>query len=67
MKSRHVVCLFSVLMFAIVLIGLAAAQSSHSVPAKKLAGPFAAAVMDRFGVRRTMTIALTLTAGAAAL
>jgi len=44
MKSRHVVCLFSVLMFAIVLIGLAAAQSSHSVPAKKLAGPFAAAV-----------------------
>jgi sugar phosphate permease len=30
-------------------------------------GPFAAAVMDRFGVRRTMTIALTLTAGAVAL
>jgi sugar phosphate permease len=30
-------------------------------------GPFAAAVMDRFGVRRTMSIALTLTAGAVAL
>jgi len=30
-------------------------------------GPFAAAVMDRFGVRRTMTVALTLTAAAVAL
>jgi sugar phosphate permease len=31
-----------------------------------LVGPFAAALMDRFGVRRTMTLALTLTAGAVA-
>ena len=32
-----------------------------------LVGPFAAALMDRFGVRRTMTLALALTAGAVAL
>jgi sugar phosphate permease len=32
-----------------------------------LVGPFAAAVMDRFGVRRTMTLALALTAAAVAL
>lgn len=32
-----------------------------------LVGPFAAALMDRFGVRRTMTIALLLTGGAVAL
>src|SRR5271165_3372142 len=32
-----------------------------------LIGPFAAALMDRFGVRRTMTLALALTAGAVAL
>ncbi len=32
-----------------------------------LVGPFAAAVMDRFGVRRTMSLALALTAGAVAL
>src|SRR6516164_4315148 len=30
-------------------------------------GPFAAAVMDRFGARRTMTLALTVTAAAVAL
>jgi sugar phosphate permease len=30
-------------------------------------GPFAAAVMDRFGVRRTMAVALALTSGAVAL
>ena len=32
-----------------------------------LVGPFAAAVMDRFGVRRTMTLALMVTAAAVAL
>jgi len=32
-----------------------------------LVGPFAAALMDRFGVRRTMTLALALTAAAVAL
>src|SRR5271169_4561140 len=32
-----------------------------------LVGPFAAALMDRFGVRRTMTIALTITAASVAL
>ncbi len=32
-----------------------------------LVGPFAAALMDRFGVRRTMTLALLLTGGAVAL
>ena len=32
-----------------------------------LVGPFAAALMDRFGVRRTMTLALAVTAGAVAL
>ena len=32
-----------------------------------LIGPFAAAVMDRFGVRRTMAMALTLTAAGVAL
>jgi sugar phosphate permease len=32
-----------------------------------LVGPFAAAVMDRFGVRRTMTLALAVTAAAVAL
>ncbi|HEY1258389.1 MAG TPA: MFS transporter [Stellaceae bacterium] len=32
-----------------------------------LIGPFAAALMDRFGVRRTMTLALALTGGAVAL
>ena len=30
-------------------------------------GPFAASLMDRFGVRRTMTLAMTATAGAVAL
>jgi sugar phosphate permease len=32
-----------------------------------LVGPFAAALMDRFGVRRTMTVALSLTAAGVAL
>ena len=32
-----------------------------------LVGPFAAALMDRFGVRRTMTMALAITAAAVAL
>jgi MFS family permease len=32
-----------------------------------LVGPFAAALMDRFGVRRTMTIALAVTSAAVAL
>jgi sugar phosphate permease len=32
-----------------------------------LVGPFAAAVMDRFGVRRTMTLALLVTAAAVAM
>jgi sugar phosphate permease len=32
-----------------------------------LVGPFAAAMMDRFGVRRTMTLALVVTAAAVAL
>jgi sugar phosphate permease len=32
-----------------------------------LVGPFAAAMMDRFGVRRTMTLALILTAAAVAM
>ena len=32
-----------------------------------LVGPFAAALMDRFGVRRTMTLALAVTAAAVAL
>ncbi len=32
-----------------------------------LVGPFAAAVMDRFGVRRTMTLALVISAAAVAL
>ena len=32
-----------------------------------LIGPFAAALMDRFGVRRTITLALALSAGAVAL
>ena len=32
-----------------------------------LVGPFAAAVMDRFGVRRTMALALALTAAGVAL
>jgi sugar phosphate permease len=32
-----------------------------------LVGPFAAALMDRFGVRRTMTLALTITAASVAL
>ncbi|MFZ3237482.1 MAG: MFS transporter [Stellaceae bacterium] len=32
-----------------------------------LVGPFAAAVMDRFGVRRTMTLALVVTAAAVAM
>src|SRR5256714_14507825 len=30
-------------------------------------GPFAAAIMDRFGVRRTMSLALTVTGGGVAL
>jgi hypothetical protein len=45
MKSRHLIRLSSIFVFTMLMIGLAAAQSSRPLPAKKKPpGPFAAAV-----------------------
>src|SRR5579875_3276701 len=60
--KMHYAWIIAALTFAVLFLGAGVRAAPGG-----LIGPFAAALMDRFGVRRTMSLALALTAAAVAL